>query len=253
MSNELLDAALRLAAAGWPVFPCKPNAKVPATEHGFKDATTDPATIRRWWTRMPLANLAVATGVPAVDVLDVDVKAGPDGRTALQQLRNAGIAAGELGTVRTPSGGLHLYYRGTRQGNGSIARHGIDFRGLGGYVLVPPSVVDGKPYELLQWRPGARGRAIDWQAVRTLLDPPRQRTSPNIPTPGGGIDGLVRWLAGRPEGARNSGLYWASCRAVEEGHAAELELLVDAAILAGLSEAEARRTVRSAARRLGAA
>ena len=47
-----LDAALRYAAADW-VFPCKPGSKEPATLHGFKDATTDPGRIRRWWTSYP--------------------------------------------------------------------------------------------------------------------------------------------------------------------------------------------------------
>jgi hypothetical protein len=254
--HDLVDVALRLAASGWPVFPCKPGAKVPATTHGFKDASTNPETIRWWWRRMPNANLAIATGAPSVDVLDVDIKAGPDGMVALERLRAAGIASGELGTVRTPSGGMHLYFRGTRQGNGSIARHGIDFRGLGGYVLVPPSVVDGKPYELTEWRPGARGQAIDWQAVKALLDPPRPKATHGsyLPADGeGDISALVRWLATQPEGGRNNATFWAACRAIEAGHRDELGAILDAAIQAGLPEWEARRTVESAARRKGAA
>ena len=51
MTADLLAAALRYAAVGWPVFPCKPDSKEPATIHGFKDATTDPAVIEAWWRR----------------------------------------------------------------------------------------------------------------------------------------------------------------------------------------------------------
>ena len=41
-----LGQALDYARRGWPVFPCRDGSKEPATRHGFKDATTDPGTIR---------------------------------------------------------------------------------------------------------------------------------------------------------------------------------------------------------------
>ena len=47
--SDLLSAALRYAELGYPVFPCEPGTNRPATAHGFKDATTDPARIERWW------------------------------------------------------------------------------------------------------------------------------------------------------------------------------------------------------------
>jgi hypothetical protein len=144
-----------------------------------------------------------------------------------------------------------MYFRGTRQGNGAIAGAGIDFRGLGGYVLAPGSVVGGRPYTLLDWRPGARGRALDWSACRTLLNPPRPTPAPR-PAAGDGVSALARWLARQPEGNRNHALYWAACRAVESGHGADLPVLVAAAVEAGLPEREAHKTADSAARRLGA-
>lgn len=249
---QLPAAALRYAAAGWPVFPCKPDGtaeadgwKAPLTRHGLKEATTDPEQIRRWWTRWPGANVALATGAPGPDVLDVDVHPEGNGFPAFNRLRQAGLLTGAKAIIRTPSGGLHVYFDGTEQANGRMPRHHIDFRGLGGYVLVPPSVVGGKPYELVDKR-AARGR-LDWQRVRTLLDPPRA-APPARPGRGGDVAHLAAWVANLPEGNRNDGLFWAACRTIEGG--GDPGALVDAAIAAGLTETEARRTITSAGRRL---
>jgi hypothetical protein len=125
-------------------------------------------------------------------------------------------------------------------------RHFLDFKATGGYVLAPPSVVGGKPYELLDKRQ-ADGR-IDWQAARQLLEPPRQ-FSPR-PDRGSDIGALVAWVASQSAGNRNAGLFWAACRAAEADSAAgDLEQLAAAAVQAGLPEDEARRTVASAARK----
>ena len=113
-------AALAYAAAGWPVFPCKPDQKAPDTAHGFKDATTDPAVIRRWWRPWPDRNVAIATGAPGPDVLDVDVKPDGSGFPAFNRLKRAGVLAGARALVRTPSGGLHAYFAGTGQPCGRL-------------------------------------------------------------------------------------------------------------------------------------
>jgi hypothetical protein len=59
----------------------------------------------------------------------------------------------------------------------------------------------------------------------------------------------VAWDASLAEGNRNTGLYWAACRAVERGHGDALNDLAAAAAQAGLPEAEVRATVASAVRR----
>jgi hypothetical protein len=98
-------------------------------------------------------------------------------------------------------------------------------------------------YELLDHRPGT-GR-LDWQAVRRLLDPPS--AAPVRPRRGtSGAAALVAFVAGLTEGNRNNGLFWAACRLAEAGNAAGLGQLVAAS---ALPEAEARRTVESAARK----
>ena len=49
--SPVLEAALRFASSGRPVFPCQ--GKRPYVAHGLHDATTDPATIEDWWGRWP--------------------------------------------------------------------------------------------------------------------------------------------------------------------------------------------------------
>jgi hypothetical protein len=231
----------------WPVFPCRPGEKVPATARGCRDATTDPVQIRAWWQRMPDANIGIATGHPGPDVVDVDTKHGAPGYESLNRLVRAGLVTGAHSLIRTPSGGLHLYYLGSDQRNSTLAAYGIDFRSTGGYVVAPPSTVDGAPYVLEDAR-DERG-TVNWQTIRTFLQPPRPVRQPQ---PGGhsNLGALAQWIAGQKEGNRNGGLFWAACRAVENGHT-DLEVLVTAGVEAGLSELEAHRTVRSAQRKIG--
>ena len=156
--NPRLAAALRYARADWPVFPCLPGEKAPATRHGFLDATTDPDKITWWWSRHPDRNVAIATGAPGPDVLDVDVHQHGSGFAAFNRLRREGLLDGASAYIRTPSGGLHAYFTGSEQGNGRLPRHHLDFRSQGGYVVAPPSHVNGRPYELIK-RADGPGRA----------------------------------------------------------------------------------------------
>ena len=243
-SGRLLAAALAYAAAGWPVFPCKPDAKIPATKHGCKDATTSPAAIRAWWQRAA-CNVAIATGVPGPDVLDVDVHATGSGWTGYERLKSAGMITGALRMVRTRSGGLHVYFAGTTQRNGSLPGAHLDFRAAGGYVLAPPSTVGGAPYELL-FSHDDQHQTFDWNTAIELLAPAAARRHGRR---GGGIASLVVFVSRLEEGERNRGLFWAACRAAEEGHVETMDDLIAAAIGTGLSKIEAARTVASAARR----
>jgi hypothetical protein len=243
-----LAAALRYSSAGWPVFPCEPGAKTPATAHGFKDATTDPAVIRSWWRNTPY-NVAIATGVPGPDVLDVDNKDGGSGWAALNRLKAAGLVSGARCVVRTRSGGLHLYFAGTSQRNtAGIGGAALDFRGQGGYVLAAPSMVGGSAYKVIAHR-APTGAAFQLGAARRLLDPPKSPAVRRATVKARGLGGLARWVAAQPEGKRNAALFWAACRAIEGGHD-DLEPLAQAAEQSGLSADEVRRTIESAKRRV---
>ena len=248
--DRALRQALAYARRGWPVFPCLPGKKVPATRHGVRDATTDPGQITTWFGRHPGWNLAIATGAPGPDVLDVD-KHGPagNGYPAFRQLRAAGLLDGAAIYVRTPSGGLHAYFTGSRQRNGHLPAHHLDFRSAGGYVLTPPSQIDGQPYQLIS-QPGGRG-GLDWAAVTRLLQPQRQPSIPRLRQPQAAsrdLSGLAHWVAAQPEGNRNAGLFWAANRALDTDPAADLSELAAAARQAGLGEPEITRTLDSARR-----
>ncbi len=246
MTDAMLRQALAYARYGWPVLPCLPGQKIPATQHGFRDATTDEQQITEWFGRGFSWNLAIATGAPGPDVLDVD-QHGPagNGYAAYRQLRRAGLADGAAALVRTPAGGMHAYFTGTGQHNGRLPRHHLDFRSTGGYVLAPPSQIAGKPYRLIS-RPGGRA-SLDWAAVIRLLEPQRQQPEPRWAS-GVDLGHLARWVASQGEGNRNAGLFWAANRVLDTDLAADLSPLAVAACQAGLGEPEITRTLDSARR-----
>ena len=248
MTGTTLRQALAYAARGWKVFPCQPGQKIPATRHGYRDATTDEQQITAWFGRHPDQNLAIATGAPGPDVLDIDQHgAAGNGFAAFSELRRAGLTDGATTYVRTPSGGLHLYFTGSDQRNGHLPGHHLDFRSAGGYILAPPSQVEGKPYQLLKTADGHGG--LNWDAVTRLLEPQRQ---PHQVQPRQAQDGdlshLARWVARQGEGNRNAGLFWAANRALEGDPAADLSPLAAAARQAGLPDPEITRTLDSARR-----
>ncbi len=153
----MLEEAIKLAERGFrilpvsgPAMPGSSPGKRPLISKWQQDATTDPDQIRGWFARWPHANIGIATGRESgIFVLDVDPK--HDGLTSLDALRKE-IDLPPTLTVRTGSGGLHLYYRypeGTLIKNmTSSLGAGLDIRGEGGQVVAPPSLhVSGKRYE----------------------------------------------------------------------------------------------------------
>jgi hypothetical protein len=246
MTDPMLQQALAYACHGWPVFPCLPAEKIPATRHGFRDATTDEQQITDWFGRGFTWNLAIATGTPGPDVLDVDQhgEAG-NGYAAFARLRRAGLVDGASAYVRTPAGGMHAYFTGTGQHNGRLPSHHLDFRSAGGYILAPPSQVRGRPYRLIKISDGHS--SLNWAAVTAVLEPQRhqQRSEPR-PAPSRDVGHLARWVASQPQGNRNCGLYWAAHRALDANPVADLSPLAAAARQAGLDEPEITRTLDSA-------
>lgn len=185
---------------------CGSPGKHPRTEHGFQDASSDPVQVAEWWSRWPNANIGMPTGIQTgVLVVDVDPRHG--GRESLQALMDAHGGFPLTPEVRTGSGGSHYYFKAPYPCPGNSANllgKGIDTRGEGGYVAMPPSRhVSGGIY---QWVT---------QDTRAPVEPPwMAETLARTNGHGGpGADGVppridvATVLAGVPEGQRDDQLF----------------------------------------------
>jgi hypothetical protein len=139
-TDPLVEQALAYACQGRRVFPV--NGKRPYTVHGFHDATTDEATIRGWWSEHPDAGIATPTG-PDWFVLDVDQR---DALAAL--VAEHGPLPVTVEAV-TPRPGRHIYLLGEVTNRTGGLPDGLDVRGTGGYIVLPPSPHENGVYE---WR-----------------------------------------------------------------------------------------------------
>ncbi|WP_433543956.1 bifunctional DNA primase/polymerase (plasmid) [Streptomyces sp. CA-294286] len=143
--------------------------------HGFRAATTDTARIDDWWGQHPAMGVGVACGPAGLVVLDVDAHSaevpdrgrllpgipihprvdltglgsGFDTLALLAAYRGQQDPASDATTlrVRTPSGGLHIWYRNTRPGTRYRSSTGsstkvalawqVDIRADNGYIVAP--------------------------------------------------------------------------------------------------------------------
>jgi hypothetical protein len=218
------------------VFPVRPGAKVPAITDWENAATTDAGQIHEWWAARAW-NIGLATGPSGLLVIDLDLSADlrPASRPvgSLRTLQELAAAQGQpppisTYTVRTPSGGMHLYFRQSigvalRNTQGALGEL-IDTRGHGGYVLAAGSRhTSGRTYDVTVRQPVAMLPA--W--LDEALAPPPQASR----TTGGTTVPAV--------GGRRQQAY---LRAVVDG---ECEAVAAAAV------GQRHRTLLRAARRLG--
>ncbi len=266
-SLSLAAAAAWYAAQGCRVFPLPPRAKA-AKLAGWQDkATTDLEQVRRWWADQPGANIAVLCGDP-FDVVDLD---GPDALAAVRERFGENLPP-VLGWVKTPNG-----WHGWIPSTGKPRRIGVldhvDYLGAGGYVVAPPSVVDGVDKATGEF---VTGRRYEWTAPPVLdpdpapdcsgwlalFDTPTPTASaaerPSVAAGGPNAAWVAAMLTGAAEnvrtaleGQRNHTLNERAYRVgryVAGGHLARAEaesVLLDAARGCGLGDAEARATIRS--------
>ena len=233
---DMLAAALAHAGAGKPVFPVRVD-KTPLTANGFKGATTDEQTIRKWWRRWPDAGIGIPTGkASGLLVLDIDPPHG--GYASLCDLLGEHNALPETREARTGGGGIHYvfeYPQGVevRNSAGKLGG-GIDVRGEGGYIIAPPSLhASGQRYARLNDHTPAP--VPDWllklltEERHKVAAAPAAQTRPQV-THGAGPGGLIA------EGSRNDMLFKIGC-SVRGGGAEYAE------VEAQLLEANARRCV----------
>jgi hypothetical protein len=231
--------------------------------HGVKDATTNRARVLAWWTQHPQANIGLATG-HRFDVLDID---GPIGAQAIRTFaaEHALHSSGPL--VRTGGGGWHFYTAPTGLGNNRpTGLPQVDWRGLGGYVVAPPSRhASDHPY---QWAVGRDLNPPPGQVPAVLLErlehraPQRSAAPVELPLVGDSLGDrygraalaqeLAR-VAAAPVGQRNRQL-WESARnlynLVATGALDQREVdhrLLTAAERCGLLDEEPRQTRRTLA------
>jgi len=292
MTGDMLHHALEYVARGWLVFPlhtptgdgcsCRykdcPNVgkhpRVPSAHpqgdplrgrchgecgrdgHGLHDATTDADRVKAWWSKWPNANIGGRTGV-AFDVLDIDHADLEEGTADWPAVQMPG------GTVATTGNGWHFYVAPGASGNRTRFTDHCDWRGDGGYVVLPPSLhYSGRHYEW--FAPATLELHPAPAALCRLLNPPSEPPSttprnvrPVRPSGGGGGNGLAGIygkVATATEGTRNATLWWAA-RAValkvyrreladHEGRTA-CDTLHSLGVQVGLADFEVRRTIES--------
>jgi hypothetical protein len=179
------------AGAHYRVLPLARGGKRPHAvlgyEGGVHHGDVDYQLIRRWWDSAPSANIGIACGQGLV-VIDLDRKNGADGPRELAGLCQArGIAMPDVPWARTPSGGAHLWMRWPWAGgvpNRTGLLPGVDVKGDGGYVVVPPS---GLVMPRLEAGQEAIDRILPYEWAGGC-----PCTLPAIP------DGLGEWIATAP-------------------------------------------------------
>lgn len=181
LMNDALEPATSLppvevvqaAQSGWRLFPC--NGKKPCIKGWPQQATCNLLQLEAWAAQFVNCNWAATTGPESgVFVVDCDGDAGLDW---LKAQIDAGNELPEGWAVHTARG-LHLYFAWTagleiRNSASKLAR-GVDIRGIGGYVIIPPSThPDGPQYAAVDDAcPVSPAPAWLLDLIRNISDPP---------------------------------------------------------------------------------
>jgi len=175
-----LEAAFYLVPLGFRIFPLMPGSKIPAISkdkggRGCLDATDDEEIIEDWAHHLPRANVGIATGKPSnCIVIDLDPRNGAD--KSIELLKEAGHVFPPTVTAMTANGGMHFYYayEASLRNSKSVLAPGIDVKTTGGYVVAPPSVLDGGKRYTWQNSPlgGDLPRLPQWAVQKLKPAPP---------------------------------------------------------------------------------
>ncbi|MEV0090062.1 bifunctional DNA primase/polymerase [Streptomyces sp. NPDC050738] len=281
--SALPQAAQDAAARGWHVFPLIPGDKRPAIRDWAQRATTDPERIARCWAHAPY-NIGIATGPSTLIVVDLD-RPKTEGDTAPAEWAAHGVHDGadvlavlcerhgqpfpcDTYTVRTWSGGTHLYFtapegeplRNTTGDSGKGLGWKVDTRAVGGLVVAAGSTFNGLPYETAHEAPVAPLPSWLAEILRPAPLPAQQPIAITLATDRRGkwlraaVDGELTRVTASGAKQHNSSLYLASValgQLVAGGELTEADVtsqLAAAAAQVGQSEREALRTIASGLR-----
>lgn len=140
--------ALSFHSLGLSCVPCGgDNGKRPLVRWTrYQEHRPAESTLRGWMVKHPAANVGLITGtLSGLTVIDCD-----DPKRALEGLE---MEYGPTSfAVRTPRGGIHLYYRYNGERNAQGFAPSIDIRGQGGLIIAPGSanMATGKPYDIIK-------------------------------------------------------------------------------------------------------
>ncbi len=257
--HHTLASALTLAAQDRAVFPCRDN-KAPACPHGFKAASRDPDPLRKLWRQYPGPLIGIATGAASdLAVLDLDAKHAAARTWWAKHRARLPLTF----TVRTRSGGLHLWFRqypGLRCSAGKIAL-GCDVRADGGYVVAwhaagLPVLCDAPLAAWPEWL-ADMSRPTPVACAERPAIPNAAKGQPSAPYAVAALRNAVARVAAAAEGARNDALnaeMFALMRFVPVALTASeiADALAIAARHAGLTTRETAATLASALRAGGA-
>lgn len=168
-----LEAALGYLKRGWAVVPAGERAKRPIVPwQAYQHRMPSEAEVTVWFGRWPRANLAVITGaISGIVVVDIDPKNGGGQSMAALETRHGALPP-SVESI-TGGGGRHVYflYPGREVRNRVGLAPGIDLRGDGGCIIVPPSVhPSGNRY---RWKPGHAPGQVDLAALPVWLEQSR--------------------------------------------------------------------------------
>jgi len=149
--TDTLDSALEYLERGWSVIPVRVSGQGKKTPHvrwkEFQTRQATPEEVEGWFQQWPNTGIAIVTGrISGIYIVDCDTI------EAQEEADRLGLKTFIKTRTQRGKEGCHLYFehpgdnisRGNRVGSNADGINwpkvnGLDFRGDGGYALLPPS------------------------------------------------------------------------------------------------------------------
>ena len=168
-----LEAAIGYLKRGWAVVPAAPRTKRPIVPwQSYQHRLPSEDEVRGWFERWPTANIAVITGaISRLVVIDIDPRHGGTNSFERMEARHGPLP--QTIESMTGGGGRHVFF--AHPGHDVRSRvglaPGIDLRGDGGCIIVPPSVhPSGKRY---RWKARHAPGQVELAALPVWLEQSR--------------------------------------------------------------------------------